>query len=566
MPDREFSRRRLLAGLSTAGITAIAGCNSGGTESTPNPTQTPTPTASPTATDSQTPTETEEPTPTPRENPDTIFVSPDGDDDDAGTEGAPLASIRQAVTSANPGQTVYVQPGEYFEFVPFDEPGEPDAPITLTGPPDAVLRPPDDIDYGMISITADYIHITGLTMSGRYKDRDPGKPDSYVPSHLIDLNTSPEDADDYLEGLVISPHGLGESGGALINSQQIKDCDIGGFKVTGPAGAEWLYDDDYANHYGEIVYLGTAPDNRVERGYEDYDRTRNIRVHHIDNSEGYPHSELVDCKTGVENITIEYCTDAGGAQADDSWNQPAIKLDGNDVTIRWNIINGVQGDGIQIGPGVYMSGFTNDGEPIYEYGLDSVPETDFERQMGKDNTIHENVITSCERDAVNFRRQSRRPGRDSNPSPADQRVLCGNQYDGYTDGEPGKPCPTELASSKGIGHLAGDSPWDGDPPSIDQAFSKHESIAQFDVTVGKDAVTTSEEFEIPVTVTNNGTDSEEITLSLMINQHELSSKTVTVDPNHQQDVTLTEMLGNEDEIQIMMNGLKVGSVQLSHDT
>lgn len=525
MTNLRFSRRRLLGALSAAGIGTVAGCS--GSEESVSSTL---------------------------EQADTLHVAPDGSDDNPGTEDAPLASIRSAVKTARLGQTVYVHAGEYFEFVSFNEPGEPGAPITLTGPADAVLRPPDDIDHAVIGVFVSHIRITGLTISGRYRDREPGNPDSYVPAGLVSLNGSPEDAADYLEGLVISPHGIGESGGALINSVQIKDCDIGGFKVTGPAGAEWLYDDNYDHHYGEIVYLGTAPDNRVESGYEEYDRTRNIRVHHIDNSEGHPHSELVDCKAGVENITIEYCTDAGGAQADDTWNQPGIKLDGRDVTVRWNIINGVQGDGIQIGPQNFMS----------DMDFPSQPGTDFEKQFGKDNAIYGNVLTDYTLDAVNFLRESIRPGRETNPAPADQRALCDNRFDGYSDADPGESCPTDVPAGDGVGHLGGDSPWSGGPTSAQNAFTQYANGLYLDVTVHVETIPRETPFEIPITVANSGDDPADIALGVRFRARELANTEGTVPAGETREYQLTgDNLPPRNKLVVSRNDQKVAIVRIT---
>lgn len=392
--------------------------------------------------------------------PDVLHVAPDGANSNPGTEDAPLSTIQAAIDRAGPGQTVSVHSGEYIETITVETSGEPDAPITLTGPPDAVLKPPEAIEYQAVEISASYIHITGLTITGLYNPDEPANPASYHPGKLISLNGFPEDGDDYVEGLVVSPHRLGNAGQSLLNSQMIKNCDIGGFEVIGPAGAEWIFDDTVDDHNGEIVYLGTAPDNRVERGYEEYDRTRNIRVHHIDNSAGHPHSELVDCKEGVENVTVEYCTDGGGVQSDDSYYSQCINLGGRRCTVRWNVIQNAIGSGIEIGPW----GFISNPEFLSE------PQTALERQLGKEHAIYDNVFTGNTFDAIDFLRESEQPGQELNPLPADQQVLCGNLIDGYSDATPAKTCSAELPSGDGVGHLGGDSPWDGAPPQKKRFF------------------------------------------------------------------------------------------------
>lgn len=57
------------------------------------------------------------------------FVSPTGSDSAAGTESAPWRTIQQAATAAQPGDTIFVQPGIYPERVKSKVSGQPNAPI-----------------------------------------------------------------------------------------------------------------------------------------------------------------------------------------------------------------------------------------------------------------------------------------------------------------------------------------------------------------------------------------------------------------------------------------------------
>lgn len=72
----------------------------------------------------------------------TIHVKPDGSFTNPGTEESPLGSINRAVNIADTGDIVYVHSGEYTEVVEAEVGGDPDNPVTLTGPKDAVLKPP----------------------------------------------------------------------------------------------------------------------------------------------------------------------------------------------------------------------------------------------------------------------------------------------------------------------------------------------------------------------------------------------------------------------------------------
>lgn len=382
-------------------------------------------------------------------------MGPDGQRGNPGTKEAPLSSIRAGVREAEPGDTVYVQPGDYRESVFIDQGGEPDAPVTITGPPEAKLQPPESNGEAAIAIRVSHVHLTGLTIDGLYGPSAPKNPDSYHPGELIAAKARPDSVGDgYIRNLVISPHRIGNSGSTMINIERVRDSEIGGFKLIGPAGASWLYSEK-ESHVGEIVYLGTPPSKILSDDfpYDEYDQTRNIRVHHIDNTEGHPHSELVDCKVGTQHITIEYCTDLGRAQWElDGEGQPAILIDGHHCTVRWCRMIDSQGPAIQIGPQSF---------PREDGGWLAEPETDLERKMGTEHAVYGNVLKDYTIAAIDFLRERKRPGRNSNPTPADQRHLCGNEYDGEPGiGTPGEPCSDDVPETDTIGHLGGNSPWD----------------------------------------------------------------------------------------------------------
>jgi hypothetical protein len=297
--------------------------------------------------------------------------------------------------------------------------------------------------YGGLNIEHSHVHLTGLTFDGLVDPDAPEDPESYaqVP---ITLNQRTRDATEeeyadgvprsaYLTDVVVEPHAVGNCRAAMVKHQYADDVEIGGFRVIGPAGLKFTLG-DVIGHNSEIVYLGTPPGKDAPP-----DRSRNIRVHHIDNSAGYAHAELVDCKTGTSRVTVEYCTDAGGAYEaiSDGGSAGAVVIGGTDITVRWNDISDSAAAGVEIAADIAA---TADPPAAYADG-------------GTDNAIYGNRLLGNAGAAIDF------PYAHEGQAPTDQRVVCGNTYDGETGGDPDAPCGEAVPTGDGIGHLGGDSPW-----------------------------------------------------------------------------------------------------------
>lgn len=424
MCKKHLSRRCMLATVGAAGL--LSGCVSTSNQEPEEPTDEPTE-------DEETASE---------QDSDVIYVDPDGDNGDPGTSDEPLQTIQQALTEVQPDETIFLRPGEYTERVATVTAGEPDKPITVTGPKDAVIRPSKEAvenHFHPIHISHSHYRLTGITINGLQNPESPGDPDSYA-ERLLHVSPS-EDASEYIEDVVVAPYGIGNSQKTLINTVRLKDCEFGPFKVIGPAGVEYLYGDKQS-HVGEILYLGSPLQVYAEDipGYvwNDYDKTRNIHVHHIDNSEGYHHSELVDCKDGTSNITIEYCTDAGGSENNEPYGPQSIHVRGHDCTIRWNRLANGAGNGIE----VYKPGQPQE---FPEYGFTQ----EVIDRIATDNEIYGNEIYNFGNKAIAFDEETRDA----------QRVVCGNVIQGDMDGSPEESCSADLPNAEGIGHTGGDSPW-----------------------------------------------------------------------------------------------------------
>lgn len=422
-----MKRRRFLLAATSLGI--LSGCSSSG--SPPDEDSTPTVSRKITATDRTRTTDG-----SPSTESDVLFVGPDGSDENRGTKRAPMATIELALKRAKPGQTVRLKPGKYFQSPETRKPGTADAPITLTGPPDAVIAgdPERGTSRGLM-IRHSHVHLTGITFDGLQDPSAPDSPESYMEAAIGTLPAG----DEYLEDIVVKPHAVGNSRGNLIHIAYSENVEIGEFRVIGPAGLNYKLTDE-PGHWGEIVYIGIAKGktpNAIDLSGElkQVDTTNNVHVHHIDNSDGHHHSELVNPKMGTFDILVEYCTDAGGSQNTEEGESASVRLQGYGAAVRWCDLRNGKGHGVAAVPG------------------DLPDDVDVREPTNPAIELYGNRVTGFDDKAFVF--ESMRP----ESATPEQLVFCGNEFDGQTDGTPDTECSASIPTGDGIGHTGGDSPW-----------------------------------------------------------------------------------------------------------
>jgi len=374
-----------------------------------------------------------------------------GSNSGIGTEDDPYETLEQGLNVAEPGDTVRAEPGEYSGPLVVRNGGEPGNPLTITGPEDAVLTGGEDGAQPMY-ITASHIHLTGMSVDGLLDSENPEDPLSYADAGpLIEINPPKDpDSDEYLKDLKISPHTVGNAYAHTIVVQRSKNVEIGPFRVTGLAGAYYMLDEDATEeHVGEIVYLGTPLSAYGSDHYpwEELDQTRNVHVHHIDNSDGHPHSEMVNTKPGTRDILIEYCTDGGGSQNTEEYPSASIRFQSHGATLRWCDIREGLGNGVHVSRG---------GADWVKDQFEGRIEEPFDPDLiGKGHIIYGNRISDFSGAEIKH----------EYVSPEDQ-IICGNEIEGEILNHHEEPytqeiCPTYLREGDGVGHLGGDSPWPG---------------------------------------------------------------------------------------------------------
>jgi hypothetical protein len=218
----------------------------------------------------------------------------------------------------------------------------------------------------------------------------------------------------------------------FVQLERTRDASIGNFEVTGPAGAEFHPEmtDPVESHVGHLIEIGASTKTIAEyKPWDGIDRTRNVRIHHVDNSAGYHHSTFATVRVGSENVTIEYCTDRNsGNETSGRDYVPALDVGGNNCVVRGNDVGDCR-------YGVALGAWT----PTEMADADD---------WARNNDVYTNRFQSVSEDVFVFR--------DSTPEA--QRVLCDNRLVGVGDDEYAYAtgeCDAADADAAGIGHTAG---------------------------------------------------------------------------------------------------------------
>lgn len=434
-----WTRRNFLTTASLCGIAGIVGCTGRQTETS---------TVTRGTSLSHPPSDTPTPTTTATEQASTsaLYVAPDGSDENPGTEPSPLGSIQAALEQAHPGTTIQVKPGEYREKLKTQRSGKPGAPITITGPAEAVLRPPaEEIRKGGFGILHSHIHLIGLSLDGLGNPDQPKNPKSYARSQIIARPPSwQESYPDYLTDVKIKPHRIGNSRKKLIAAFRVNNLEIGEFEVIGPAGVAYHYRDTDDYGLGALVSIGRSSNNFGTNSYpwKGPDESHNIHVHHIANPDGHRHTELVKMHPGNYDVTIEYCTDHGGFGRNLDTGA-SIKVASARTTARWCSIKNGTGNGIEIS----VMGSPK-GNAVHDQ-FATIPD---DRFPGRNNAVYGNRILNVGGQPITINAPDSLNGQEL------QQMICGNDLPKTAQKEFTSSCPTGTPDGNGIGHTGGDSP------------------------------------------------------------------------------------------------------------
>jgi hypothetical protein len=273
-----------------------------------------------------------------------------------------FASVQKALDVVQPGETIYLGDGDYYEAVVTKRRGAANAPITITGSAQAVLRG-DPNNAHVLEINHDYYVLDGWTINGydgkgnsmaNYRDKllyVQGKAAAYGGQ----VHRGPQ-------GLEVRNMHILNAGGECIRLRYfIQHANIHNNTIQHCGVHDFVFHAGGKN--GEGVYVGTSSNQWGDgkNPTSDADQTNFNHIH--DNIIDTQGNECVDVKEGASANLVEYNHCTGGKDPESA----GLDARGSGNTFRYNTIYGTLGGGIRFGGhtingliyGVHNSAYAN---------------------------------------------------------------------------------------------------------------------------------------------------------------------------------------------------------------
>ena len=267
------------------------------------------------------------------------YVSPSGSDANSGTSpSAPFKTLQHALDVVQPGDTIHLAAGDYYEDVVTVRHGLPNAPILITGPSDAVLRGAGTSSR-IFQIFHDYYTLDGFTIDGLHGD--PDSISGYRDKLLYIQGTEVRDGP---TGVRVLNMTFRNAGGECVRLRYfVTESEIAYNTFYRCGVHDFVFNAGGKN--GEAIYVGTSSNQWGDgkNPTDDLDETTNNWIHHnFFDTQG---NECVDIKEGAYNNIVEYneCT----GQLDP--NSAGLDSRGDNNVFRYNVVYGNVGGGVRLG-------------------------------------------------------------------------------------------------------------------------------------------------------------------------------------------------------------------------
>jgi hypothetical protein len=277
------------------------------------------------------------------------YVSTFGSDSNSGLSvGAPFRTIQKAVDLAQPGAVITLASGVYLQDIHSAREGAPGAPITLTGPADAIVK--GGGGARIVEINHDNITLSGFTIDGLWGD--PNSAAGYRDKLLYVLGKQPRDGVSELRVLNMT---FRNAGGECVRLRYFAQRnEISGSVITNCGVHDFRFGAGGKN--GEGIYIGTAPEQRGDgknpTAEPDLSNENWIHQNQFD-TQG---NECVDIKESATGNVVEGNSCTGQRDAESG----GFDSRGSGNIFRANQSYGNTGAGIRLGGDSASDGIGND--------------------------------------------------------------------------------------------------------------------------------------------------------------------------------------------------------------
>lgn len=266
------------------------------------------------------------------------YVSPTGRDSNDGlSPETAVSTLQHALELAQPGDVIHLAAGEYYQDVVSVRNGNANAPITITGPKDAIIR--GGGNGRIFEINHDYLTLDGFTINGLHGD--PANPNGYRDKLLY---VHGQQLRRGVIGLRVLNMTLANAGGECIRLRYfVQNSEIANSTIRNCGVHDFLFNAGGKN--GEGIYIGTSSTqwNDGKNPTADPDETNNNWIHHnLIVTQG---NECVEVKEGATGNIIEH-NDCSGQQDP---NSGGFGLRGSGNILRYNRSYGNIGAGVRLG-------------------------------------------------------------------------------------------------------------------------------------------------------------------------------------------------------------------------
>lgn len=310
----------------------------------------------------------------------TFYISPNGSDSNSGSLSQPFQTIQKGLNLAQPGDTIQLGSGVYFQDAVTVRDGREGSYITVVGPADAVVKGAGSAH--IFEVNHDYHSFQGFTIDGLHGDS--GSASGYRDKLLFVQGKQTRSG---VTKLVVKNMHFKNAGGECLRLRYfVTDSEIAYSDFQNCGVHDFQFNGGGKN--GEAIYIGTATDQWGDgkNPTSDPDESNNNFVHH--NTMNTQGNECVDIKEGSSYNIVEFneCTgqkdpNSAGFDSRGDWN-----------TFRNNVSSNNVGAGVRLG-GSIVSG----------------------REYGQNNSVYYNTLSSNQVGGIKFQ-------------VIPQQQVCGNTF------------------------------------------------------------------------------------------------------------------------------------------